>query len=288
MFAKLLKYDMRATKRFALPLILALMGVTIVASIAGYLLTMYISMDVPETDLNAILKGLSAMALLIGSFLVTMLMSAASTVVVVLVCVRFYRNLISDEGYLTFTLPVKNYQIINSKLLSGFIWIVLVSIALFLGIGLVFFVSGLGAADSLPASLGSIFADLKIVFMQEIAGSEVWLVILMVQALLSALIQTLFQLIAMYTAIFFSSTIAKKHKPAAAVLGVFAVNIIIGVFTQLVSSIIIPLFITAVTLGDVIISHNLSFAFMNVVYLGAGVGLYFFLKHLMDKRLNLS
>lgn len=38
-----------------------------------------------------------------------------------LVYVRFYKHLFTDEGYLTFTLPVKRHQILSSKLISGFV-----------------------------------------------------------------------------------------------------------------------------------------------------------------------
>ncbi len=37
----------------------------------------------------------------------------------ILVFVRFYKNLYSDEGYLTFTLPVKRITHLNSKLIMG-------------------------------------------------------------------------------------------------------------------------------------------------------------------------
>lgn len=37
----------------------------------------------------------------------------------VLVFMRFYRNFFTDEGYLTFTLPVKRETLLNSKIISG-------------------------------------------------------------------------------------------------------------------------------------------------------------------------
>lgn len=39
----------------------------------------------------------------------------------ILVYLRFYKNLYSDEGYLTFTLPAKRGTILNSKVLLGFV-----------------------------------------------------------------------------------------------------------------------------------------------------------------------
>jgi hypothetical protein len=42
----------------------------------------------------------------------------------VIIIMRFYKNLMTDEGYLMFTLPVKSHQLITSKLLASILWTV--------------------------------------------------------------------------------------------------------------------------------------------------------------------
>ena len=48
----------------------------------------------------------------------------------ILVYFRFYKNLYTDEGYLTFTLPAKRQSILNSKVFLGFATISLTTIVL--------------------------------------------------------------------------------------------------------------------------------------------------------------
>ncbi len=57
----------------------------------------------------------------IGMVLVVLSIFAFILFSELLVYVRFYKHLFTDEGYLTFTLPVKRHQILSSKLISGFV-----------------------------------------------------------------------------------------------------------------------------------------------------------------------
>lgn len=47
---------------------------------------------------------------------------AAGVMLLVLSTIRFYKNVVRDEGYLTHTLPVPTWQIIASKLITVYIW----------------------------------------------------------------------------------------------------------------------------------------------------------------------
>ncbi len=44
------------------------------------------------------------------------------TMIMVLATIRFYKNLVRDEGYLMHTLPVPTWQLIASKLITMYIW----------------------------------------------------------------------------------------------------------------------------------------------------------------------
>ena len=48
----------------------------------------------------------------------------------ILVYLRFYKNLFTDEGYLTFTLPAKRQSILNSKVFLGTLTSILTAIVL--------------------------------------------------------------------------------------------------------------------------------------------------------------
>lgn len=108
MLGKLLKYEFKATARFFLPLYIALLVST---GINKLLFTAPISGSV----LQSITKSISMIlyvTILIGLIVMTF----------VIVIQRFYKNLLCDEGYLMFTLPVKAYSHIICKLLIASLW----------------------------------------------------------------------------------------------------------------------------------------------------------------------
>ena len=56
------------------------------------------------------------------SFVFSLALIAAVVTTVVLMILRFYRNLMTDEGYLMFTLPVSTTELICSKLIVSVVW----------------------------------------------------------------------------------------------------------------------------------------------------------------------
>jgi hypothetical protein len=106
MLSKLLKHEFKATARLLLPLYLVLSVLTIMERIA----------------INLNFKG--ALDIIPGFLTMAYFLSIVAIAVVscVIIILRFYKNLMTDEGYLMFTLPVKPQQLINSKLLVSFVW----------------------------------------------------------------------------------------------------------------------------------------------------------------------
>ena len=74
-------------------------------------------------------------AINVGAFVTMMLycmaVSIISTVLILYIAVRFYRNLYTDEGYLMHTLPVTPGQLLLSKLLVGALWMFVMSLLAF-------------------------------------------------------------------------------------------------------------------------------------------------------------
>ncbi len=117
MLGKLLKYEIKATGRIFLPLFLALL---VFAAI-----TRFISFTGPEKwNTPTMISMAIYIAIMTGMFVMTFIMMIQ----------RFYKNLLSDEGYLTHTLPVKPWKHIVSKLLVSMMWIVASGIAAFISI----------------------------------------------------------------------------------------------------------------------------------------------------------
>lgn len=107
MLNKLLDHEMKAIARMLLPLYLVLAVLTVIDRIV--------------INLN-IFTGFAVLIPGFITFTYVILILAVVVVSAVVVVLRFYKNLVQDEGYLMFTLPVKTSQLINSKLISSLIW----------------------------------------------------------------------------------------------------------------------------------------------------------------------
>ena len=108
MLKKLLKYDFNAIFKYWWIGALTTFILSFVGAGCGSILET--ERDLPESVSIFATIGL---VLIVLSFFAFIIMNA------LLVYIRFYKHLFSDEGYLTFTLPVKRNQILASKLLSG-------------------------------------------------------------------------------------------------------------------------------------------------------------------------
>lgn len=106
MLSKLLKHEFKATARLLLPLYLVLIVLTLVDRV---------SLSLNLKGPLGVIPGFSTLAY------VTSILAIA-VVSYVIIFIRFYKNLLTDEGYLMFTLPVTPKDLINAKLLVSFVW----------------------------------------------------------------------------------------------------------------------------------------------------------------------
>ncbi len=114
MLGKLFKHEMKATARLLLPIYIVLAAFTIMDRIV-------ISLDIFH----------GVFVIIPGFITIGFVLSIAAIIIVsfVIIIHRFYKNLITDEGYLMFTLPVRTRELINSKLFAGVIWTIASSLA---------------------------------------------------------------------------------------------------------------------------------------------------------------
>ncbi len=108
MLKKLLKYDFNAIFKYWWIGAIT----TFILSFVGYACekVIYSPKDLPE---SVYIFATLGVMLVVLSYVVFAFITA------LLVYIRFYKHLFSDEGYLTFTLPVKRNQILSSKLITG-------------------------------------------------------------------------------------------------------------------------------------------------------------------------
>lgn len=108
MLGKLLKYEIAATARIFLPvygLILLLAGIN----------KLFWNYNLENFDIPRFILMSVYVMLIFTSFIITLVVTIQ----------RFYKNLLCDEGYLSFTLPVNPHSHIDSKLIVTLMWSVL-------------------------------------------------------------------------------------------------------------------------------------------------------------------
>lgn len=115
MLRKLLKYEIKATARILLPLYL----VVLLFGFINRFLNPFNAIEASNSfNLHAVLSMFSIIlyiGLIVGIIVMTF----------IIMIQRFYKNLLGDEGYLMFTLPVRSWEHIISKLLVSMLWIIL-------------------------------------------------------------------------------------------------------------------------------------------------------------------
>ena len=113
MLSKLLKQEFRATGRIMLPVLGALLLLSVLGNFSIRM------MDQNVTN-NAVLRFLFVFLTIVF----VLAMFAAMMMTLLLMITRFYRNLLKDEGYLMHTLPVSVHGLVWSKLIVSLVWFV--------------------------------------------------------------------------------------------------------------------------------------------------------------------
>nr|WP_288524495.1 ABC transporter permease [uncultured Romboutsia sp.] len=124
MLGKLLKYELKATSRVFIPLYIAILVVSIVNGL---------SLNLEIFNIQG-LATIILMCLFISLFVIT----------IVVTIQRFNKNLLKDEGYLMFTLPVSSKYLVLSKYLTSLIWTFLSFIVALLSFTIIFTIATYG------------------------------------------------------------------------------------------------------------------------------------------------
>lgn len=283
MLGKLFKYDMKALSRVLVPLHIAALALAAVACICGF-----IGYSMGEASMGSGSMS-NAAELIATAMLVALAFSAlgifsATIATIVVIIHRFYKNLFTDEGYLTLTLPVTANQIMLSKVLAGLAWLLIDALVVLASA----FAASLAATGFVNASLDNTLPY----WMLSAAGSGMagnsheWLSVL--SGLLGAAIQGVMTLLVAYAAFALGAVLAARHKVAAGIGLYLAISWGIG----LVGTIVNVLVASGLAFGTT--SYNTSAAMMVTTGLGwagslcVAAGCYALCVYLLDRKVNLA
>ncbi len=111
MLGKLIKYDLK----YGAKIFIVLHTLLWITAILGRVFFL------ERIDFHAPVQPLASTLVLFFSVFI-LFFSAVSLATTLLIAARFYKNLFTDEGYLTWTLPASPLQQLWAKLISGAIW----------------------------------------------------------------------------------------------------------------------------------------------------------------------
>ena len=194
---KLLKYEWKACARTCLPMYAAVLLLALVNR-----LTMKDQVQELMYGIPTALMGLLYFAVMVAVFVVT----------TVILIQRFYKNLLGDEGYLMFTLPVTVSQHIWAKTIIAVAMSILSTIAALLSVGILG--GGMGIIQGAATVMQNLLQGLVQRPNEFVVGLEIvlWLLILTV-------VGTLFIYLCMAL-----GHLAKKHRVLMSVVWYFVLS----------------------------------------------------------------
>ena len=284
MFSRLLKHEWRANAGLLGLLSLATAGIGVLATVVLRILVSTsgsLWWDVPE-GLGVVLVVALGMFLF---FSVVALVVYAVAVQVILLY-RFYKNKYTDEGYLTFTLPVKPSQIFWSSFLNMLIWLGISFLVVF---GVVFLAVLFGTAEHglINTDVFDAVKDLMEfvrVIDWELLSQAQYSIPYMVVLGLTVLISPFYALFMPMACITAGAVLAKKHKILASFGVYYGVNCVVGIITSVAS--VAPT-ILMMNSRDPEGLYLVSMGIQLVIRLALTIGAYCFTIHVMKKKLNL-
>lgn len=289
MFGKLMKYENRKLSKYMLPLFAAS---TVASVIMGLMLWLFISTMENSGDELTLMQMLLVLGSMFLVFIMWMVIVAAYSGSYVLLGVRFYKNLISDEGYLTFTLPVTAGQLLGSKVLGAFIWRILATLVFIINMVIVcvgFFVPmGDVLGEEFVFEFRMVFDSIGNALAELFTTGEV--VMLVVSLIVFTIVMELLNLGVLYLAITLGGVMAQKHKALAGIGLYLALNTAISTVVQVVYSIfsMLAMFTESASGEPSLIAIGIFLLVSSAFCAAISCVIYFVIRHLLANKLNLQ
>ncbi|MDA3731077.1 ABC transporter permease [Niameybacter massiliensis] len=259
MLGKLMKYEFKATGRTFLPLYGAILVVALLNRFLG-------------RNTQGVFEELNK----VGDFTVVALVAlfiALGVITIVATIQRFQKNLLSDEGYLMFTLPVKTRSLILSKMIVAIVWIILSGLVGIAAFGILF-ISKEFITELMP--LLSEFMSEAIYLLQEEVGRVSILVI--VQFIVAGFLSYIQFIVSIYLALAIGQfPNFQKHRTAASFIAFFVINLVVNWVLGL-----------AIFAGDFTANVNMNMFIGNLIVLILTVGMFEATNYILRNYLNLE
>ena len=280
MFAKLLKHEWRATRGVIglLCVIILIAGLTI-GAVMNHIVRAEDAVIVLDESTASSESAMSdweevICVLLVMAGVMAVAVCGASSVFVVIY--RFYKRCFTDEGYLTFTLPVNNHQILLSSTLNSIFGVLLVMLACIAAVAIAFGLFLIAINHQIIwADVWAAWADVwQQLWQSFLKNSEQFALVGF-----SAVAGALGELMVLMLSVTIGALLARKHKLLAAVGVYFGIGMVQSILMTIIS-----FNVSAITREDV----TTVLASPGIMGLVLTVGSYFLMHYLTGKKLNLT
>ncbi len=274
MLLKLIKYDLRSQRFLSLLLLLISLGGAVISSIL--MQVVIASMQYGESAFAALTMLGSIMILffmILGTFL-------SASAVILSVAIHYYKKTVSDEAYLTFTLPATSSQHLMSKMMSGSVWMILSSIVIVLDV-LIIILPQVVITGGVTVSELLGYVEL---YFQLFFASELTTVFVLIGYALNALAMMLSQLALLYLSLTVGGIVVNKCKALLGAGIYLGADMLVSILMQVITSICSAAFYSASYDAYMLFSTYLSV----VLYTAFAITCYQINRHLLENKLNLA
>lgn len=276
MFAKLLKYEWKASAGLLGILSAAALGVGLAGGVG--LRYVFVAAETVSDDPS---RGAVMLPLM---FLVMFMMLALVAYMIatqIILLSRFYKSRFTDEGYLTFTLPVSTTQNYLSALTNILIWeaisglVMIVAMTLLVGIGI----------SGVPELAGGLELTEITRSYEELFAMEGYVQYQLLSMVLSV-VSFFATPVTIMACITLGAVLAKRHKILAALGLYYGVSMVVGMATSVSSAVVMVEELEAASTlysGPAMLAVGVQIVVQLVLCVGGSV----LSVWLMDKKLNL-
>ena len=268
MLKKLIKYDLKYYFKLWWIFALAIVGISFVSGIL-------VSISSAQAETSETAYAIYMFITMLLYFLTFMGIGIFAISPTALSGFRFQKNFFTDEGYLTFTLPVKKTQLINSKVIST----MLLTIATYLvsAIGVIIFMAFASPQTLFDAAdwLAEFFRD-----------NSIWATIISISIIILVILLSVSSSMLVFVSISISNTLVKKARIVVGIGIYYVINSAISMFLRFFIYAIPELIYS--TSANALPSIAAAICSLIVFSLIISTILYIVQYFIIDKKLNLA
>ena len=275
MLGKLLKYEMKSTSRF---MWIIYGAVIVVGIIAGILLRLDIALGSAGYEDGVISAQTADTIQMILTFITFsiyfLLLIAMEVLTMVMIVMRFWKNMFGSEGYLMHTLPVPSWMLVTSKLIIAVLWELMAAVTALISGSFILGISGLLREIFSGVSIREFLDSFTEIGLRLEPGKWIFIIIF---AALAGILQFYFAMSL--------GNLANKNKILYSVLSFLGINIAVSIVSGIIQFARMMIMQNALSTGAVF--SILGWPTL-ILYAVLAIGFFFGTYMIMENKLNLE